>query len=155
MAKAPPKIPLKQILSALDRCDLDYYNRLDEDAKKAFVPFVMMRYASNTGNKALYHHYITMVNDLCNVNFSVLSKHPELFWKLLATAGVGTDQFHKFIPPAKKAKKSKIQEFLHKLYPTYKLADLEMLEKINSKEQLGELLRNHGYEEKEIKEMLK
>lgn len=154
MAKKP-QIPLNELLGNLDRSNFNYYSGLDEDLKKAFSPFVVMRYATNTANKELYSHYLTMVNALCNVNFSTLSKHPELFWKLLCVAGVGENQFHKWLPPGKKAKKSKVQEFLAQMYPTYKLEDLEMLEQVNTKEQLKEMAKIYGYEDKEIKEMFK
>jgi hypothetical protein len=156
MAKAKKaKIPLNEILGAMDRNNWEYYRNLPEELQEEFSPFVMMRYASNVRSKEFYGHYITMVNDLCNVNFDVLSKHPELFWQLLSLSGVGKSQFHAWLPPGKKAKKSKVQEFLYKMHPTYKLEDLEMLESINTKEQIQDMMREYGYDDKEIKEIFK
>ena len=63
------QIPLKEMLSALDNNDFDFYTRLSDEEKKVFSPWLAMRYASAAqGN--LSSHYLLMVNDIVNVNFS-------------------------------------------------------------------------------------
>lgn len=155
MAKKKVQIPLNDLLGNIDRGNWRFYRDLPKEQQEVFNPFITMRYASNVKSKDLYPHYITMVNDLCNVNFNILSKHPELFWQLISLCGSGKPQFHQWLPPGKKLKKSKVQEFLAQIYPTYKLEDLEMLERINTKEDLQAMMLEYGYEDKEIKEMLK
>ena len=52
------------------------------------------------------HYYLTTVNDLVNVHFSQLIKHPKLQYRLMQIAGIGSEQFHPWIAPGKR-KKSK------------------------------------------------
>lgn len=154
MAKAKSKIPLNDMLLAIDTGDLYFYNNLDSDQRKDFSPWLAMRYASNvSGDYSMY--YISMVNDIVNKDFSILNKHPELQWKLLAVCGIGTKQYHPFVPPGKRKKKSKIQDLLAEIYPHMKISDLEMLEEINTKTELKELATDYGYTKKEISEIFK
>jgi len=41
------KLDLGDVLSALDRGDLGYYNKLTDDEKKGYTPLVLMRYMSS------------------------------------------------------------------------------------------------------------
>jgi len=152
---AKKQIPLKDMNRGIDLQDTKFYENLDEDLQGAFSPWLVMRWASSVANKDLAPHYLTMINDFCNSNFTILSKHPNLFWKLATIAGAGKGQYHKWVPPGKKAKKSKVQTFLAEIHPTYKLEDLKMIEKVNTVDELKALVRDYGYEEKEIKEMFK
>lgn len=154
MARKPAKIPLKDMLGAIDRNDFDFYSRLDDEQRKAFSPWLAMRYASSASGVAAYH-YLLMVNDIVNVDFSLLKKHPELQWKLLAVCGMGSNQFHPYIAPGKKKKKNKIEKLLHERYPTLNADELELLIRINDTESLKELARDNGYDDKEIKELFK
>ena len=45
MAKKP-QIPLQEVMKAIDKKDRGWYNRLDAERKKAFSPWMMMKYAS-------------------------------------------------------------------------------------------------------------
>lgn len=156
-APAKPKkaqIPLKEMLSALDRGDKDFYNRLDDDLKKAFSPWLAMRYASAC-NGAYAEHYLLMVNDLVNHEFTALNKHPELQWKLMALCGVGSNQFHPFLKPPKKKGKNVVQAELSKLFPNLKEDELELLDAIHSKDELKQIFSDAGYSNKEIKDIVK
>lgn len=154
MAKKPPQIPLKTMLEAIDRNDFDFYARLNDEQKKAFSPWLAMRYASSATGAAAYH-YLLMVNDIVNVDFSLLKTHPELQWKLLAVCGIGTNSYHPFLAPGKKRKKNKVEQLLMDRYPTLSRAELELLLEINDTESLKELARDTGMEDKEIKELFK
>lgn len=155
MAKATNNIPLKDMMSAIDRRDFDFYSRLSKAEKKAFSPWMTMRYASSARGMDAYH-YLLMVNDIVNVEFNTLKNHPELQWKLLATCGIGHNTFHPWVPPGKgKTRTTKIGKFLHTMYPTLNRKEVELLEKMNSKDDLKELARSYGMDDKEIKELLK
>lgn len=147
------KIPLNEMLLAIDKNDKSYYNKFTEDQRKEFSAWLVMRYASCTKDCA--EHSLLMVNDLVNHNFTSLGKHPELQWKLIAMCGVGTKMWHPFIRPGRKKGKSKVQAVLAEIYPNYKLAELELVEKMNSKAELKDLLESTGRSDKEIKELLK
>ena len=46
MAKKP-QIPLKDVMAAIDKKDRNFYNRLNDDQRKAFSAWMMMRYCSS------------------------------------------------------------------------------------------------------------
>lgn len=152
--KKPPQIPISTMMKALDQGNTSFYDSLNKDQRKAFSPWLAMRWASNVRSNDYAPYYIMMTNEWCNVDFATTSKHPELFWKLLTLSGLGPVQDHKFISPPKKAKKSKVQKFLSDIYPSYSPRDIEMLEKINTLDEIKELAQSHGYDKKEIKDLL-
>ena len=150
MAKKP-QIPLKDIMAAIDKKDRGFYNRLNDEQKKAFSAWMMMRYCSSVQGRDAAN-YIYMTNELVNFQFMEVSKHPELQWLLLSACGVGKIQFHPYLkPPNSKKKKNKISEFLYKLYPNNKPEDIELLIKMNTTEDLKALAYNYGYDDKTIK----
>jgi hypothetical protein len=152
--KKTAKVPLREMLNALDRNDFDFYSRLDKEQKKAFSPWLAMRYASSASGDDAYH-YLLMVNDLVNVDFSSLKKHPELQWKLLATCGIGHTSYHKYIQPGKKKVKPKLHKFLVELYPTLNEKERDLLLALNDKDDLTQLAKDNGLSDKEIKELFK
>lgn len=152
--KKKAQIPLKDMVSAIDRNDFGFYSRLSDDLKKEFSPWIMMRYASSaTGTEA--YHYLLMVNDIVNVDFSLLKKHPDLQWKLLAVCGIGHNTYHPFLRPASKRKKGKLEAFLTKQYPTLNKDEIELLVSINDEDEIKKLARDTGMEDKEIKDLFK
>ena len=151
---AKPKIPLGDMLSAIDRNDFDFYSQLDSELKKEFSPWMAMRYASSARGAAV-HHYLLMVNDIVNVDFSLLKDHPDLQWKLLAVCGMGSNKYHEFIHPGKKQKKNKLETLLMERYPTLNKDERKLLTEINSTDELKELARDTGMNDKEIKELFK
>ena len=153
MAKKPPAIALKDIMAALDKRDKGFYNRLNNEQKKAFSAWMMMRYSSSVQGKDAAH-YIYMTNELVNKDFSEVSKHPELQWLLLSACGVGKVQFHPYLkPPNSKKKKDKISEFIANIYPLAKTDEIELLVQLNSTEELKTFARSHGYDDKSIKDI--
>lgn len=152
--KKVAKIPLRDMLNALDRNDFDFYSRLDKDQKKAFSPWLAMRYASSANGNDAYH-YLLMINDIVNVDFSALSKHPELQWKLLATCGIGHTSYHPYIQPGKKRVKSKLHKFILTLYPTLNEQERDLLIEMNDKNDIIQLAKDNGFSDKEIKELFK
>jgi hypothetical protein len=153
MAKKAPAIPLKDIMAALDKRDKGYYNRLTPEQKKAFSSWMMMRYASSVQGRDAAH-YIYMTNELVNKDYSEVSKHPELQWLLLSACGVGKVQFHPYLkPPNAKKKKDKVSEFLYSIHPHMKSEEVTLLQELNSKDELKEYARSHGYDDKTIKDI--
>jgi len=152
--KKTAKVPLREMLNALDKNDFDFYSRLDKEQKKAFSPWLAMRYASSASGDDAYH-YLLMVNDLVNVDFSSLKKHPELQWKLLATCGIGHTSYHKYIQPGKKKVKPKLHKFLVELYPTLNEKERDLLLALNDKDDLTQLAKDNGLSDKEITELFK
>jgi len=153
MAKKP-QIPLKEVMGALDKKQRKWYTNLNDDQKKAFSAWMMMRYASSVqGRNAA--HYLLMVNELVNKDFASISKHPELQWLLMSSCGSGKVEFHPYIkPPNARKKKDSLREGLSKLYPTIKGDEIELLIELNTKQELKDLFERHGYDNKSIGEIL-
>jgi len=135
-------LPLAQVLGALDRRDKKYYDRLSDEDKKAFVPYIMLRYASNVeGDQFFTEHYVTTTNELVNVNYWQLTKHPKLQWLLFSMVGAYEPQRHPWLKAnSKRAKKSELQTALQTMYPAAKLDELELIESTLTKEQAKKFL---------------
>ena len=146
-------LPLNLELSSMDMRDKDFYKNLSDVHKKEISLWVLMRYMSSCRGAA--HHHLTMVNDLVNVDFNVISKHPELQWKLLAICGTNKKQFHDWIPPGKKAKKNRLEEALVTLNPLMKDDELALLQQINAREEFEEYFKANAFDDKTIKEIFK
>ena len=153
MAKKAPVLPLKEVMAALDKKDKGWYNRLTPEKKKAFSTWMMMRYASSVqGRNAA--NFLFMVNELVNKDFEDIYKYPELQWLLMSACGTGKIEFHPYIkPPNSRKKKDKVSEFILSIYPHLKSDELELMLSINSKEDLKEFARAHGYDDKTIKDI--
>ena len=152
MAKKP-QIPLKDVMAAIDKKDRNFYNRLNDDQKKAFSAWMMMRYCSSVQGRDAAN-YIYLTNELVNFQFMEVSKHPELQWLLLSACGTGKIQFHPYLkPPNAKKKKNKVSEFLYGLYPHSKPEDIELMIKLNTNEELKALAYDYGYDDKTIKDI--
>ncbi len=154
MAKKP-QIPLADVMLAIDRKNRSWYDNLNDEQKKAFSAWMMMRYASSVqgGNSA---SYLFMVNECVNKNFMDLSKHPELQWLLFTLCGSGKKEFHPYIkPPTSRKKKNKVAEWLSEQYPLMKADEINMLMEINDTEDFKMLAQEAGMTDKEIKELFK
>lgn len=151
--KKESTLTLQMELPAMDFRDMEFYANLSEEHKKEISIWLLMRYMSSSQGNAEYH--LTMVNDLVNHNFSALSKHPELQWKLLALCGTKRKQFHPWVAPPKGVKKNKLEQAILDIMPLTKDSDLEMLQLINKKADWEAFFMSNGMDDKAIKELLK
>ena len=105
-----------------------------------------MRYVSSCSSKDPFYveHYVEMVNECVNKHlFTLSSKHKKLCWILTAMCGAETQQFHPWIKPMKRVPNKSLKQ-LQKIYPTWKEADLETLDKIITDRELEDLIEAHG-----------
>ena len=152
MAKKP-QIPLKDVMAAIDKKDRGFYNRLTDEQKKAFSAWMMMRYCSSVQGKDAAN-YIYMANELVNYQFMEVSKHPELQWLLLSACGTGKIGFHPYLkPPNSRKKKNKVFDFISNIMPHMKAEDIDNLINLNTVDELKEYAREHGYDDKSIKDI--
>lgn len=153
----------KEVLPALDRKDKFYYRKLTQEAKDSIEPWILMRWMVSPKSDKAQVHCLLSVNDLVNSNFSTLSPqktlgkpgHKELQWMLLTLCGTGKFIERKFISPGKGAVKNKLESELLVHYPNLKDDDLELLLKINTKEDLIEFFKSNAYDDKTIKDLMK
>jgi hypothetical protein len=145
---AAPQIPLNQILSALDRKDREFYDNLDDELKKKFSAFLMLKYgASVYGVPELEQYYILSTNKHANKHMFDLAAHPKLQWLLLTTIspGMGT-QRHQWIKAKPKPKNAgaPIKKQLAELFPNMKDDDLDVLASMTTKKELNQYIKDHG-----------
>jgi hypothetical protein len=151
------------VLPAIDRRDLEYYSRLDEAQQKELEKNLWMITRYMSFSDTLPEHYICMTNELANVNSDVLRKsvvsdrqgHPELHWKLLCLMSTRKRKFFGKLPIPKRELKSKLEEVLLHHFPLMKDEDLDLMIGVNSKEDFEVFLKDNGYEDHVIKELLK
>tara|TARA_Y100001937_G_scaffold126518_1_gene195983 strand:+ start:1544 stop:2008 length:465 start_codon:yes stop_codon:yes gene_type:complete len=148
-----PLLQIKDIMAAVDRKDYEYYSRLTDEQRKSLNLWMTQRYASSVQGKYA-GHYLVMINEFMNTNWSDISKHPELQWKLMCLAGVGKSQFHPFVKvPKAKRKKDKVEEMVREIFPLAKTDEVELLMNMNTKDDLKVLAEIHGFDDKSIKEI--
>jgi len=145
---AAKQIPLNQILSAMDRKDRDFYDNLDDELKKKFSPFLMVRYCSSvSGSPDLENYYIASTNYYANKNLLDLSKHPKLQWLMFTAASPGAGVMrHNWIKQKPKPKNSVLglKKELIEYFPEMKDDDLDFLSTLVTKKELKEYAKQFG-----------
>jgi len=151
------KLDMKTVLGSIDNQDLDFYGKLTEEEQKAYSTFVIMRYMSSIANKhPLQTYAILATNDLVNIGYKELYKHPELQHKLLCCAGTGGKQYRPWIPvPKSKKTGHPVVKFLSQVYPAFNSTEIDLLFSNMDIADLEQLAVGQGLTEKEIRELIK
>lgn len=151
---ATAKLDIKRELAAVDLKNYDFYKNLLDEEKKAFSPYVLMRYVSNVqSDRDIQEWFVEMTNEFVNKNHWDLSKnHKELLWKLFAASGAGIKCYHPYLAAGKKEKAVKIEKLLAALYPAMKIDEIKILAKMMDKDDISKLLDHMGFDKKDRKE---
>ena len=148
---AQQKLPLKDILAAIDMGAKSVWDELSEDEKKQVSFWLMNRYVSSVkGNRDKQELAVFKTNEYYNKNYMEISKHPKLQWQLLCQAGnTGKIEFHQWIGHKKKgSSNSNNIKFLQQIYPNKKLDEIDMLASLSDKKQLKQLAEEHAIDVK-------
>lgn len=149
------KLSIKSEMAAFDRKDRTFYDSLEDHQKKKFSTYLMLRYGSCvTGSEDLQAWYLRATNERVNLNFFDVSatQHKKLQWLLCTTVSPDLGKVKHYWLPAKKADgNNKKIKFLSNLYPAMKDNDIERLAELNSTNDLKDLAREHGWDEKRIR----
>jgi hypothetical protein len=148
------KLDIKRELNAVDRKAYDFYDDLTDEEKKAFSPYILMRYtASVQGDREIQEWFLEMTNEMVNKNHWDLSKeHKALLWKLFAATGAGVSCYHPYLAAGKKEKANKIEKLLAELNPVMKMADIKLMASMMDKKDKEELFDKMGFDKKQRKE---
>ena len=151
---ATAKLDIKRELGAVDRKDYEFYSNLTDEERKAFSPYVLMRYtASVQGDRDIQEWFLENTNELINKNHWDLSKnHKGLLWKLFAASGAGVPAYHPYLAAGKKEKANKIEKLLCELYPARKMDEIKLLASMMDKKDKDELFDMMGFDKKQRKE---
>jgi hypothetical protein len=151
------KLNITNEMAQLDRKNRLFYDELTDDERKKFSNYLMLRWSSSVqADSDIQAYYVMSCNENLNKHFFNLSRHPKLQW-LCATAvspGIGAFR-HQWIAPKKKdGVDNKASKFLREIYPLAKDDEIELLRQLNTKDDLKQLAREHGWDDKRIKSEL-
>jgi hypothetical protein len=147
---AEQKLPLKDILAAIDMGAMSVWDELSDDEKKQVSFYLLNRYASVvTGKRETQELAIFKTNEYYNKHFFTLQKHKKLLWQLLCLAGnTKKIEWHNWIGHKKKgSSNSKIVKLLSELYPNKKQDEIELLAALNTKKEIIQLAKDNGIQE--------
>ena len=151
------KLSIANEMTQFDRKNREFYNELTDEERKKFSNYLMIRWGSSVqGSTELQQYYLMSCNENFNRHFFDLARHPELQWLLATTVSPGMGTFrHDWIKQKKReGSSSKAVKFLKQIYTTYSEDELELLAKINTTEDLKQLARKHGWDDRRIKSEL-
>jgi chlorite dismutase len=151
------KLSINNEMAQLDAKNYDFYDELNDEERKKFSTYLMLRYAASVqGSPDLQEWYLRATNDRVNQNFFDLNRHPKLQWLLCATISPGMGLQRHYWQAAKKkdSGNSKAVKFIIRLYPHIKQDEAELLAEINSDKELKELAKKMGMTDQDIKKEL-
>jgi len=130
---------LFEALSALDKKDYGYYDRLTEEQKQKFNPFMLIKWFTYIkGKTEAQQFYVLAGNEFANKYMfnELVGKHPKLQWLMLCSASPALGkQYRSWVPQIServsklkdKAKTEDIRDYYSKIYPN---SDKELLNEI-------------------------
>ncbi len=159
MATKNNRLPIKDILAAIDMKATNGWDDLSDDEKKQVSFYLLNRYASAIkGTKAKQELTILKTNEYYNKNFFTLSKHKKLLWLLLCATQDDdkTIKWHEWIGYKFKdsAGKNKTAKFLKEVFPNLKEDEIELLSKINTAKDVKAYAEQMGMSKEAIKKIL-
>jgi len=147
---------LTKMLNAINTKDRAYYDQLPEEEQKKFAAYLAMRWAScSNGDADLVEYWLRATNQMANIGLFELHRHPKLQWLLVTVASPGISTRHEWIKGPSRSKNIPFAKTLEKLYPTMKHDEIQLMAKMHTKSSVRTLLREHGWQEDEIKRELK
>jgi len=153
-APKKPSLDWRDEVYHADKKNFDWLVDMDADLAKTFSPLVAMKWCSVVEGPAS-DYYIQMINDIVNIGFWELYKHPDLQWRLLCAAGSGTSQRHGWVPMANKRKTvSKLDQVFLKLHPQLNDEELKLFRSKFTVDSLKELLRDMALSDADIKPLV-
>ena len=145
------KLPVKDVLAALDMNAKNIYNELDDSEKKQVAFWLLNRYmASVQGNREKQELAVFKTNEYYNKNYNeIQSKHKNLLWQLLCISGnTGKIEYHPWIGFKKKGTNNTAGaiKLFQQLYPNMKQREVEMLAGMHTKKELKQIAEDHNIE---------
>lgn len=144
----------KDMIPAVDLGIKDLWDAVSEEGQKEIKGDLwnLNRYISSVSgsNQEMQEHYLLIVNEYYNKNWSGISKHPKLQWQTLCACSHESKakQFHEWI--GIKREKNKKEEFIANLFPNMKRSDIATLAIINTDKDIKQYCENLGWSKKEV-----
>ena len=151
------KLSINNEMAQLDTKNRKFYDELNEEERKKFSTYLMLRYAASVeGGPDIQEWYLRVTNERINANFFDLGKHPKLQWLLCTTVSpdMGRQRHYWQASKKKEGSNSKALKFLTKLYPHLRNDELELLAELNDAKELKAVAKTMGMPDSEIKKDL-
>jgi hypothetical protein len=151
------KLSINNEMAQLDTKNRAFYDELNEEERKKFSTYLMLRYAASVeGGPDIQEWYLRVTNERINANFFDLGKHPKLQWLLCTTVSpdMGRQRHYWQASKKKEGSNSKALKFLTKLYPHLRTDELELLAELNDTKELKAVAKTMGMSDSEIKKDL-
>ena len=151
------KLSINNEMAQLDTKNRAFYDELNEEERKKFSTYLMLRYAASVeGGPDIQEWYLRVTNERINANFFDLGKHPKLQWLLCTTVSpaMGRQRHYWQASKKKEGSNSKALKFLTKLYPHLRSDELELLTELNDAKELKALAKTMGMSDSDIKKDL-
>jgi hypothetical protein len=151
------KLSIGNEMAQFDLKNRAFYDSLTADEKKKFSPYLMIRWGSLVdGSPDVQAYYLMSTNERLNKHFFDINttQHKKLQWLLATTVSPGMGkQYHKWLAAGKKdTANNKSEKFLTELFPLAKTDEIKLLAELNDKNNLKRMAREHGWDDKRIKE---
>ena len=151
------KLDIINEMAQLDLRNRDFYDELNDEERKKFSTYLMLRWGSVVnGIPELQQYYLQAMNERVNKRFFELNKHPKLQWLMLTTISPNMGKHrHEWIAYSGKTVKNKRAAKMLELYPHIKTDEAELLAQQIGDSEYKAMLIERGYSDKEIKDMMK
>ncbi|GEM_PF-1919563 len=158
------KLNMFDALRAMDLKNRDFYDNLNEQEKKGFAPFVMVRWASSVSHSMaeMDEWWLKATNQRFNMNLlnlnSETTKHPKLQWLMATTTSPGMGAMkHQWIGYKKKTGKvnNKIKNFLILQFPTLSDDEIIFLMTTITNKELKQYAQDLGYNDNDIRSIFR
>ena len=151
---AQPKLPIKDILAAVDMNAKSVWKELSEEERKQVSFWLLNRYVSSVkGSRDTQELAVFKTNEYYNKHFNTIgvgkeNGHQQLMWQLPCMSGAtGKIMFHPYVGFKKKAGNNNAAvKLLTQIHPNMKLNEIDMLANMSTKKELKALAEEHGIE---------
>lgn len=138
------KLPLKDILGAIDMNAKEVWDELTDEQRKAVSFFLLNRYCSVVkGKREAQELAVFKTNEYYNKNYFTVAKHQKLLWQLLCMTSNENKsiQYHEWIGyKKKKGATNKTGKELEKIFPNMKADEIQMLVSMNKKKDIEKFI---------------
>lgn len=143
------KLPLKDVLGAIDMGAKNVWDELDAEQKKSVSFFLLNRYCSVVkGKREAQELAVFKTNEYYNKHYFTLAKHQKLLWQLLCMTSNADKsiQYHEWIGYKKKGTtgNSKLSKELANIFPNMKTDEIDMMVSLNKKKDLEKYIEEYN-----------
>ena len=138
------KLPIKDILAAIDMGAINVWDELSDEEKKQVSFYLLNRYVSSVkGDREKQELAVFKTNEYYNKNYFTVAKHQKLLWQLLCMTSNENKsiQYHEWIGyKKKKGATNKTGKELEKIFPNMKADEIQMLVNMNKKKDIEKFI---------------